>query len=298
MNRMAGLGILIVAMIAAGRLARAQEAPVQLPEQAERRIFIPVEDLDVVLQHDRAGVMLPRAEFLKLSESARKQLELAPPASHKVVVSNADYAARIDGDQLAIRATIELSQLARGWQTLTLPFRGISVESATLDDKPAPLGRAAGEGRPLVVFLQKPGRHILRLDFSAPLAALGSDRVAAFGLAPISSATLRLTLPAEKHLAIDDVLIERPTAADRPADYSVPMGGKEAVSLAITDRKTRDESASLVFASTALGVNVAPEERTWRAVTALSIFGKPIDNLTFIVPKSLDVVSIESTGLE
>src|SRR6185437_1002172 len=63
-------------------------------------------------------------------------------------------------------------------------------------------------------------------------------------------------------------------------------------------RKAREESASLVFAGTAIGLHVAPEDRTWRAVTSLNVFGKPIDNLTFVVPKSLDIVSVESTGLE
>ena len=297
MHRLSACGLLIFFLIASGGQLRGQQAAPTADEPAGRRIYVPIEELDAVVDHDKQGVILPRAEFLKLLADARKQLDL-PQSPRSVVVSRAQYAARIHDDQLVINATIELNQLARGWQTVTLPYRGLAVEAATLDDKPATIGRGAAAERPLVVFSQQPGQHTLKLQFSLPLVTVGSDKVAAFGLAPISAAALQLTLPAGKNLHVDEVPLERPAAADQPADYTVAVGGKNSVSLRITDRKAREESASLVFAGTAIGLHVTPEERTWRAVTSLNVFGKSIDNLTFVVPKSLDIVSVESTGLE
>ncbi len=197
-----------------------------------------------------------------------------------------------------ISAVIEFNQLAHGWQLVMLPYRGLAVEAATLDDKPAKIGRGGADGRPLVVLTQEAGKHTLKLEFSTPLATVGSDKVAAFGLAPISSATLKMSLPEGKFLHVDEVPLERPAEPDEEADYVVALGGKSAVTLRITDRRTHQDAASLVFAGTAIGLHVAPEERTWRAVTSLNVYGKPIDNLTFVVPKSLDIISVESTGLE
>ncbi len=299
MHRIWALGPLFLLLVSVGSLcAQPPGRPLADDEPDGRRIYVPVEDLDTVLEHDKRGVILPRAEFLKLAAEAKKNLDETPQSPHKVVVSGGEYAARIVDDQLVVKATVEFSQLARGWQMVTLPYRGLALEAATLDDKPAQIGRGAGDGRPLVVLSQELGRHTLKLEFAAPLVTVGSDKVAAFGLAPISSATFQMSLPAGKFLHVDDIPLEQPAAADKPAEYSVALGGKAAVSLRITDRRTQQDAASLVFAGTAIGVHVAPEERTWRAVTSLSVYGKPIDNLTFVVPKSLEIVSVESTGLE
>src|SRR5205085_9496431 len=134
-------------------------------------------------------------------------------------------------------------------------------------------------------FSHEAGRHLLKLELSTALVSVGSDKLAVFGLAPIASATLQLSLPAGKFLHVDEIPLDRPAAADQPAAYTVPLGGRSGVTLRVTDRKTHQDASSLVFAATAIGLHVAPEERTWRAVTSLSVFGKPIDNLTFVVPK-------------
>ena len=299
LNRLAAFGLLIISLISATHLAAQPPAGRgTADEPAGKRVYVPLEDLDVILDQDKQGVILPRAEFVKLAAEAKKQLEDTPVSPLPVVVSQAQYTARTQDNQLAISAVIELNQLARGWQTVTLPFTGLAVESATLDDKPAEIGRAPGEGRPLVVFTRQSGKHTLKLELSTALVMVGSDQAAGFGLAPISSASLQISLPAGKHLHVDEVPLNRPGADDQPATYTVALGGKSTVSLRITDRRTQQGAASLVFASTAIGLHVAPEERTWRAITSLSVFGKPIDNLTFVIPKSLDIISVESTGLE
>jgi hypothetical protein len=299
MRRRSACGLILLLFVCEAQLqAQPPAPPAAADEPAGRRVYVPVEDLDVVLEHDKQGVILSRAEFLKLAADAKKNLDETPQSPHKFVVSAAQYAARVQDEQLIVSAVIQLNQLARGWQMVTLPYRGLAVEAATLDDKPARIGRAAAEGRPLVVLSQDAGKHTLKLELTAPLVTVGSDKVAAFGLAPISSATLNLSLPAGKFLHVDEVPLERPAAADQPAVYDVALGGKSNVTLRITDRRTQHDGASLVFAGTAIGLHVAPEERTWRAVTSLNVFGKPIDNLTFVVPKSLEIVSVESTGLE
>src|SRR5579872_543468 len=88
-------------------------------DEPPRRIYVPVEDLDIVLEHDQQGVILSRVEFQKLWNEAQKGLESRPPSSHKVVVSRADYTARLHETQLLLDATIEIDQLAAGWQPVT-----------------------------------------------------------------------------------------------------------------------------------------------------------------------------------
>src|SRR6185369_13807309 len=106
--------------------------------------------------------------------------------------------------------------LKPGWQTILLPFRNVSVERAALDDKAARLARDS-ENRGLTLFSSQAGRHSLSLKLSTPLASVGSDRVAAFGLPAIPVASLDVTLPPGQYLQVNDVLLERPGAADQPA---------------------------------------------------------------------------------
>lgn len=264
----------------------------------ERRVYVPLEDLDVVFERDQRGVVLPREKFLELTAAARKN---SPNASHVppgAVLSSAEYRARFDGDQLVLAAELEFRQFTKGRQALALPFRGVALETARLDDQPAQLGRSAEGDKPLILFSNAAGRHRLKIELSARLATVGADRAAAFELPAIPAAVLNVALPAGKFLLLDEVALERPTALDQPAMYTVGVGGRRAVSLRVTDRQTEQAAASLVFASTAIGVRVAPEELAWQAVTTLQVFGKGVDRLQFNIPQSLEIVSIESSGLE
>ena len=65
----AAVGLLLVAaLFSPQRTVIAQEQPTT--EIPGRRIFVPVEDLDVVLNRDKQGVLLPRDEFSELYSAA------------------------------------------------------------------------------------------------------------------------------------------------------------------------------------------------------------------------------------
>src|SRR5579872_6289353 len=116
LNRLSAAGLLVI-LIARGASLLAQAPPPAVPpkgaeEPAGRRIYVPVEDLDAVFDQDKHGVILPRAEYLKLAADAKKKLDETPQSTHKTVVSAAQYAARIQEDQLVISAAIQFDQLA------------------------------------------------------------------------------------------------------------------------------------------------------------------------------------------
>src|SRR5262245_50872445 len=202
-QRRSACGLMLLLLFCQAILqAQPPAPPAGADEPAGRRVYVPIDDLDVILEHDKRGVILSRAEFLKLAADAKKNLDETPQSPHKLIVSGAQYTARIQDDQLLLSAVIQLNQLARGWQQVMLPYRSLAVESATLDDKPARIGRGAADGRPLVLLSPDAGKHTLKLELTAPLVTVGSDKVAAFGLAPIASATLRLALPAGKFLHV------------------------------------------------------------------------------------------------
>ena len=261
-----------------------------------RRVFVPAEDLDVVVERDKRGALLTKAKFEELLKLAKANAEKAPPANVPLVLTNSEYAARVVGDQLLLSVTAELTQFASDWQTVSFAMQRLSVEKAMIDDEPAMIGR--NQDGSVALLSDKPGKHTLKLELSTELNSLGSDQVAAFSLLRAPSGSLSVTLPAGKRLLVGALQLERPAPLEQAADYKVAIGGAPGIQLRITDRAAENAADALTFATTGYGLHVAPGEVTWHALTTLQVFGKPVDKLTFSVPSTLEIADIEATGLE
>ena len=276
----------------------AQEKPADngLDDVGMRRVFVPLDDLDALIARDQRGVLLPKDEFLKLYRDAQKNVSADRKAPVGVVVSGATYSARFDGEQLLVTAEIKLAQLHDSWQAIPLPLAGMSVEQAKLDGQAAKLGRA---DQKLFLLSDAKGEHTLTLELSAPLNAVGADKLVSLGVLPGIAAKLKVAVPAGKHLQFDELSVERPAAADQPANYELAVGGqRNLVALQLTDRQRERATDSLLFATTGFGLRVAPGEVTWHAVTALQVHGTPLDRLVCVVPKTLEITDVDSNGLE
>lgn len=288
---LAALGCVISLFVHAATLSAQDTSDGEL-----RRVYVPVEDLEAVLARDRRGVLLPREEFEQLYEAARQNAQGRSPDA--LVVSGADYTARIAGDQLVLNAEIRFTNFAEGWTQMVLPAAGLGVEQATLDGAAARLGRDAEQADRLVLYVDEPGPHTLALELSSPLNAVGSDQAAAFSLAGAPTGELSVALPAGKFLTVDGLQLERPAAEDEAAEYRLPIGGRGQIALRITDRQREAAGETLVFANTAFGVYVAPGEVTWNTRSSLQVYGRAIDRLVCRVPAALEITDVESTGLE
>lgn len=286
-----------------GQVTEAQQSlDSKLPQQ---KSFVPVADLDVVLAGDHEGVLLSRDEFQQLYEKARTNEAATPRLPAGVVVSDADYTAEISGDHLLINATIRFRQFATGWSTLALPFGQLSAEKATVNGEPARLGRtslaAKGKGKPksvLTLFHNQTGDATLELELSTLLHASGNDRSAVFQLIPVPAGTLKVAVPADRHLVIGVHPLNRPSPIAEPAAYAVPIGGVTNIRLFFNDHQGEQRADSLAFASTGYGLNVSPGEVTWQAKTNLQVFGTTYNQILCTVPSSLEITDVESTGLE
>jgi len=297
-NRPQGTLLLAACLLAACvPAAVGQEAKPPADPADVKQVYVPIDALDAIIERDRRGVTMPREEFLKLLEKAREHSENGPPAFRGMEISRAEYHARTAGDQLIVTARLELDQYAAGWRALPLPFRGMGVERAQWGDKPARLGRS---GNPAVLMLlnDQPGRRTLELELSAPLVAVGSDKVAAFGLPRSPTGTLKIALPASLHLLVDELAIGKSGETADPVEHEIAIGGRDELRLRITEHETRQTSEGMVFASTAYAVGVSPGEVDWRADTNVEVFGKPLDRLVFRVPRTLEIVDVDSSGLE
>lgn len=300
-------------------LSVAQDRAAELKAALQREAFIPLEDLDLVVARDQTGVLLKRADFEELVAAAKQNGAGSKKTPGAIVLSSAEYQAQVDGDFLVFDATIVWQQFKAGWVDLPLPFDNLSVLEATVDGQPAKLGRrmvtevpAPAQAQPnqkaaapqprirreIVLFSDKPGRGELKLKLTTPLESVGSDKSARFVLTNAPASTLQVAVAAGRHLRWHGRQLERPAANDQPATYRLPVGGNEYQLLLFTSDRSQQATDSLTFATTGYGVQVAPGEVSWKALTKLQVYGTPLTKLVCTVPRSLEITDVSATGLE
>ena len=259
-------------------------------------MYVPTSDLDAVLGMEKRGVLLPRSQFEELLKKAAQNARETPDIPNGITVVSADYQGRIVGSQLLLAATIKLNQVVDGWRFLRLPLEGIGLESAALDGSPALLG-ANGADRTLHLFSDRRGAHTLVLEAAVPLVASGGDREANFRLGDLPVGTLNLEVAANQRLLLSGHALERPSPLDKPATYSLPIGGPAEIKLRLTDRSLEQASDRLLFAETTYRLNVSYGDAAWQAATSLDARGTAVEHLMIVIPEGLQITAVDSTGL-
>ncbi|ODA28930.1 coiled-coil domain-containing protein [Planctopirus hydrillae] len=278
-----------------------------------REVFVPLADLQAVLESQKRGVLLSRDDYEALLKKAQVKNNSPTPPVHQVITSGTAVAT-IEGTVLVINLKLELEQLTPGWVEWKIPgLERLSIDSARLDGEPAPLYRPALEIQPMVKTQQKSvrlpapplqlltnevGTHHLELQLTTPLVNAGSDQVAAFVLPPVPAGEIVVTVPPKKQLVSSGMTLDRLKPLTEANEYRLPFGGQGRFQWRLTERAEAKATDALLFASTAYGLVSSPGEVSWQALTSLQVFGRSIDRLELSVPSKLEVAAIESTGLE
>ena len=276
--------------------ARAQDDPVE--PRLGRQSFIPADQLDAIFERSPRGVMLPRAEFqdlLKRAQQAQQDLAAIPTP---MMMRSVSYNVTQQEEHAVIKLIIDVEQFANEWQTLEIPVGNLLVEAATIEGNPAALGRDRKRTGAITLIHRDPGRFRLKLTLSTPLGNVGSDRVAAFQVIPDAAAELNVVCPAERHLEINDLQLLRPDALDQSTTYRFPLNSRKAARLKWTSRQKKAASQTLVFARTDAHVRLSSDTLRWTSETRLSVFGSSINQLVAVVPATLEITAVDSTGLE
>ena len=150
---------------------------VEPPRKIEREVFVPFADLHLILGADTQRVFMTREEYQSLSAKARKLVQ--PEADSKpAAILSAEYLATVEEHRAKFTGTLQITVPDEHLTALKLELSGVSLQRATLDDKPAPLGRD-GAGVP-VLFVAGAGIHTLKLEMFAPLETAAAQRTLSF----------------------------------------------------------------------------------------------------------------------
>ncbi|MEZ6059171.1 MAG: cyclin family protein [Planctomycetaceae bacterium] len=289
---LSSLTAMIVAVCVAAGSAIAQE-----PNLARER-YVPADQLDVIFERTPNGVMLPKTEFESLMQKAdlARKRHLDIPAT--ITVRSAAYSVRQVDSHAVVELRVDVEQFIDDWQSVSIPAGHLDLEEATIDGEPAFVGRDPQQPATITLLHRESGRFTLTLKLSTPLGTVGSDRVAVFGVLPNAAATLEIASRENQSVEVNNLTLKRPAAVDQAATYQLPIGSLSEVRIRWTSGGRQSEAETLVFARTAASARLSVDTLRWESQTRITVYGTPVNQIIASVPSSLEVTSVESTGLE
>jgi hypothetical protein len=322
MNRFFLAAVLIVSGVVSEERCAATEkgpGPGLVPASGEsapiREIYVPFEDLNVVLDSDKNRVFLTRAEYEELLAHAQAKPAIASPL--KTALVSAHYSGRLEVGRAIITGRLTIDVMAPGLQALPLDLGGVGIRSATLDGQPAALARSEdliatadttadttakqatakrSDPRPLLM-LQGQGQHQLTLELTAPLATAAAQQTLQLRL-PATTAT-RLMLSADGNIEVKGgaavISREYDEQGNRTQLELLPQRGNMAVVLSLNNRLLKDER--VMVASSVIVDEVTQGYERIHATISYRILHGAADKLRLGIPAGFETTTVDSVHL-
>ena len=261
------------------------------PEEKVRELYVPFEDLNVLLEGSPERVLLTRQQYADLLAKAKKTAESRAP--RQAVLVSADYVAKAAQERAEIVGTLVIDVLEDGLHTVGLDLAGVGLRSATLDGaKGAPIGRA-DDGR-LLLFVEGKGKHTLVLDMVAPIQTTAARQILNFRLPSPAAARLRLTVPGDVEVKSGAPVAER--VFDEKAGETrielLPPRGDVSLVMSLNSRLKRKDR--VVVARSVLVDEVTQAYERLHATFSFEILHRAVDQFRFAMPAGFEVTDVQS----
>ncbi len=258
-----------------------------------RELFVPFEELDVLLADQPQRVLLSRKEYADLLAKAEVAPETRAPRA--AVILAADYRATAEAERARLTGTLSIEVLEKGLHAVDLDLSGVGLRRATLDGKNAPIGRA--EGGPLKLFVEGKGRHELVLEMVTPLETTAATQVLNVRLPRPPAATLNLTVPGDVEVKSGADVARR--AVDEAAGVTrlelLPQEGDLTLVMTLNSRLMRRRRA--VMARSVVVAEVTEAYERLHATVSARVLHQAVEDLQLVVPEGFEVTEVSSPVL-
>ncbi|MBN1591279.1 MAG: hypothetical protein JW888_17335, partial [Pirellulales bacterium] len=291
---------LLACLLAAGAMLSAAPAPAERavrpeskPEKLVREILVPMDDLNFLLENQPRRVLLSRDEYEALLEKSRADTKAKPP--RPAVLTDSAYTTTVTDGRAAIEGTLSLEVLSDGVQVVPLELAHVGLKSATLDGKPAAIGRE--KNGPLTLFVEGRGPHELRLSMTAPVETTAATQVLTCRLPAAPSARFDLSITGDVEVKGGlDVINRRLDAAAGVTHFKLlPRAGD--VSLVMTLNSHLRRKDQIVVARSVLLASIAESGEALHSTVSLSVLHRAADRFRFLVPEGFEITQVASPTL-
>lgn len=282
-------------LVFAGVLCSIAPAAVFAAEPAKqppvvREIFVPFENLSVVLEGQARRVMLSRKEYDDLLAKAEKAPKTHAPQA--ALLESAEYTGVVQPERAEMAGTLTVEVLEEGLHAVPLDLSGVGLRSAMLDGKPAPLGQA-DDGR-VMLFVEGLGSHTLELQMVLPLETTAAQQVLRYRLPRPAAARMKLTVPGDVEVKSGADVAAR--VVDEKAGETrfelVPKPGDIELVMTLNSRLARRQRA--VVAQCVLVDEVTEAYERLHATVSMRVLHRAVDGFRFVVPEGFEVTEVSS----
>jgi hypothetical protein len=262
-------------------------------EKPAREIFVPFDDLNVILESDVQRVFLTRDEYENLLDAAKDKPAEGP--QHAPALLGAEYTAKLEEGRAAIAGKLTIETFGDDLVAVPLDLAGVGVLSATLDGKPAALARKGNQG--ITLFVSGRGRHALDLALTAPLQTSAAQQTLQLTLPTTAAAKFSLTVPGNVEVKGGAAVATREydAAVSQTRFELLPPRGPLALVLSLNNKQLREQA--VVVARSVLVDEVTQGYERLHATISYRVLHGTIEKLRIAAPVGFEVTKVEATAL-
>ncbi len=286
-------GLLLVLLVAGLLMSAAGLAAGAPAEGVVRELYVPFEDLHVVMEGGPRRVLLSREEYEDLL--ARAVTLPHRPAPLGALLLAADYRGRIEEDRAVVVATLHLEVLRPGLHAMPLELDHVGLERARLGESAAALGRS--EDGTLVLFVEGIGRHRLTLEMTVPVETTAARQTLAFRLPRVPAGRFRLRAPGDVEVRSGATVVDRAVVdggAETRFELIVPEGDTTLV-LTLNSRLHGRQRA--VISRGVVVAEVTAAYQRLHARFACDVLHQAVDHFRFTLPEGFEVTEVEAAEM-
>jgi hypothetical protein len=258
-----------------------------------RELYVPFDDLNVLLENQPQRVLLSKAQYEELLAKAKQVAESHAP--REALIASAEYVATAAEDRAEVTASLVISVLEDGLHVVPLDVGGVGLRAATLDGKGAAIGRA-DDGR-LTLFVEGKGQHKLALDLVVPIQTTAARQFMNFHL-PVPPATrLSLVVPGDVEVKSGAPVIRRTFDEKEGRTHLdlLPQAGDVQLVLSLNSHLKRKDR--IVVARSVLVDEVTAGYERLHVTASMGILHRAVDQFRFAVPAGFEVTDVRSANL-
>ncbi|MCA9094615.1 MAG: hypothetical protein KDA68_14105, partial [Planctomycetaceae bacterium] len=277
--------------------------PVSTSKPPESRLSIPWDEFSKVVEQYGQGVLLPHAEFEALWKESEENRKAVPIGVSGVVAERCDIEVTLADNQLRTAYVIDVNQLGKGLQAWSIPLQGIGIDRATVtsqggNERGARLARLPGnEG--LVIFLNQPGSHRIRLETQSPAVKSGRRLLFSLPLMNVPSGRIRLTLPEGMNIWSDsgERLSDRVEGDNRIVEWIPGEGLCWEANLSPADEAGGQATVIRSWTETTLVASLIEGHLNWQGRLHIHPLGESLQQLKLRIPKGFRLIDADAAGL-
>ncbi|HUG71299.1 MAG TPA: hypothetical protein VMM76_26345, partial [Pirellulaceae bacterium] len=284
---------LLVGVLASVSLFTSSAAAAEPNHKPTREIFVPFDDLNVLLQGDAERALLTREEYEALIAKAKQTpIEHAP---HQVLLLSADYDTTIQQERAAIRGKLWIEVLEPGLHAIPLELNGVGIRSAVLDGKPASLGR--NQQGQVILFVDGTGKKQLELDLVTVLQTSAAQQSLQFALPTPSATKLRVTVPGNVEVRGGAAVVSRNVDEESGVTRFelLPQRGPLSLVMSLNNKLLLEQR--IVMARSVIIDELTQAYERLHATVSLGVLHGAVDQFRFRVPPGFEITEVASPTL-